>query len=975
LVLPAYLKKLYRKRFAKRAVVGLAVLAVVAGSLLLPAGSGDNVSAATPDFRIIAISDHDGQLLVEVEHFKVDGSFDYFENYLWQGREGKKFPREKNEDGLFLLANGRIAPFRAGTPATPALKQYLPERQEWKRQTTPFMEDKSILDVIQKIHDQRKDWTPDEWPQGLKRGQSRLIEKPIPYNARDADGIGNLLAKFSHLVARAYVIDDADTLLAYNGALPPVNTGLGLVEYGTVSTFYPDSSPESTSVDGHSNEATDAAWATIRADAGDQSTDTSTRIEAKIRVNGAGTQWTLFARATHLYDTSSLPDGDLIVSATQDFKVGAVLDNLVEAQSMSLVASAPASNTAVVNGDYARLGSTKFATDIPIASMTANASTNHSFTLNASGLAAIDATGITKLGYRIASDADNSEPTVTADKGGQVEIASAEEADPGDTRPSLIVTHISITAAITGTIGDGATEQEVRDGGTIIITLTNDTWVASGSAFDNQRQNIIDNISAGGSQEHGWNAQVRSNLDVTSVARTSGTVVTVTIDADDVNGYNISSNETITVTVPNAALVLGASDVTATPTIAISFGSESAAITGTLGGSGGTPANIVAGGKTIIITLTNTKWAASGATFNATRQAILNGIESNMSDANGWDSLAFAVGDVVRTSDTVVTITLTAESAYAIPETEVIEVQVTADAIGGRRLIATPTFAITPSFQTSGTRVSTAIDLSSVTDVAYCAIGWEATTPTNTTVAIATSVNGGTSYSDATNGSCPTGITVGESLSTITDFRVRVTLTTTDTSATPLITALGLIVEDSTGQELYYQLNDTPSATISDRSGSGNTGTMSFPVQASGVSSTTDPLTTTKVQLSTQQALAAPNLVSEVTGSATNNNLFNQNEVGFDGLPGKGLVDAMAAASDGLPTRFVWFIFLGLTIVGVGALAVVLSQSLLVAAISMASTIGFWLAVGDGLLPGWIIFVFVPIAGVLILVRPGKLAV
>ncbi len=49
------------------------------------------------DFRIIEVSEHQGQLLVEVEHFKEDGTFDYFENYLWQGREGRTFSMVVND--------------------------------------------------------------------------------------------------------------------------------------------------------------------------------------------------------------------------------------------------------------------------------------------------------------------------------------------------------------------------------------------------------------------------------------------------------------------------------------------------------------------------------------------------------------------------------------------------------------------------------------------------------------------------------------------------------------------------------------------------------------------------------------------------------------------------------------------------------------------------------------------------------------
>jgi hypothetical protein len=115
-----------------------------------------------------------------------------------------------------------------------------------------------------------------------------------------------------------------------------------------------------------------------------------------------------------------------------------------------------------------------------------------------------------------------------------------------------------------------------------------------------------------------------------------------------------------------------------------------------------TEADVVAGGKTIIITLTGDTWVADGATFNAQRQNIINGIDSAQSEAHGWDVEVKGkevVGAVARTSDTVVTITLTAEAAYNMTATETITVTVPATAVTlAAQIVATPTFTVTSVF-------------------------------------------------------------------------------------------------------------------------------------------------------------------------------------------------------------------------------------------------------------------------------------
>lgn len=110
-------------------------------------------------------------------------------------------------------------------------------------------------------------------------------------------------------------------------------------------------------------------------------------------------------------------------------------------------------------------------------------------------------------------------------------------------------------------------------------------------------------------------------------------------------------------------------------------------------------ADVVAGGKTIIITLTGDTWVAAGATFDAQRQNIIDGLDSAQSEGTGWNAEVRdkeVVGAVVRTSDTVVTITLTAAAAYDITAQETITVTVPATALvtSTGDLTATPTFTV-----------------------------------------------------------------------------------------------------------------------------------------------------------------------------------------------------------------------------------------------------------------------------------------
>ena len=122
----------------------------------------------------------------------------------------------------------------------------------------------------------------------------------------------------------------------------------------------------------------------------------------------------------------------------------------------------------------------------------------------------------------------------------------------------------------------------------------------------------------------------------------------------------------------------------------------SCALTGTI--IGATETDIRAGGKTIVLTLTNDVWVETPPEPDP-RQDIIDGLDSDGVEVTGWNIEVRdkeVVGAVVRTSDTVVTITLTAAPDYEISFSETITVTVPASALATSVIdvTATPGFTI-----------------------------------------------------------------------------------------------------------------------------------------------------------------------------------------------------------------------------------------------------------------------------------------
>ncbi len=141
-----------------------------------------------------------------------------------------------------------------------------------------------------------------------------------------------------------------------------------------------------------------------------------------------------------------------------------------------------------------------------------------------------------------------------------------------------------------------------------------------------------------------------------------------------------------------------------TPTVQGISPPASAALTGTAS-STWYETDVVAGGDTIIISLSATTWVASGATFDAQRQNILNGLVAASSPTNGWNNRRadIPVTAVVRPSSTVCTITRPAIAAYSVTANETITCTVPSTATAaGTAIVASPTLTVTEGAGSGG---------------------------------------------------------------------------------------------------------------------------------------------------------------------------------------------------------------------------------------------------------------------------------
>lgn len=213
-----------------------------------------------------------------------------------------------------------------------------------------------------------------------------------------------------------------------------------LVASNATDTFYPDPNPETTTVDGKVwyFSLSGPSWTVTVQPATNGTAAAPTASEDYLQNYLRTGSNTGLTRGFFLFDTSSIDDSNTIDSATLSFYVNSKNNENNDGYDyQNIFSSTPASNTDLVTEDYDQIGSTKFSSDVDYGSISATAYLD--FSLNASGLANISKTGVSKFSTREGHDVDNVAPSASGD-GNYLYIRLADYT--GTTSdPKLVVTH------------------------------------------------------------------------------------------------------------------------------------------------------------------------------------------------------------------------------------------------------------------------------------------------------------------------------------------------------------------------------------------------------------------------------------------------------------------------------------------------------------------------------------------------------
>jgi hypothetical protein len=142
------------------------------------------------------------------------------------------------------------------------------------------------------------------------------------------------------------------------------------------------------------------------------------------------------------FDTSDIGAGEAVSAATLVLTGREKNDHTGSSFTYNIVSADPASNTAIVAGDYDSVGDTKFS-DTDISHSSASTSGTNSWAFNSAGIAYIKVDEPSFFaGRETTYDLADSSPGWTANgNDGGFNVHSAEQAGAADQRPTLTVTH------------------------------------------------------------------------------------------------------------------------------------------------------------------------------------------------------------------------------------------------------------------------------------------------------------------------------------------------------------------------------------------------------------------------------------------------------------------------------------------------------------------------------------------------------
>ncbi|AEE95447.1 hypothetical protein [Mahella australiensis] len=230
-----------------------------------------------------------------------------------------------------------------------------------------------------------------------------------------------------------------------------------------------------------------------------------------------------------------------------------------------------------------------------------------------------------------------------------------------DSQPSFTITPSDTTAQLSGT-ALSASESDIKAGGrTLVIALTDNHWAGDIASSKAKRDALFDSITARSEQTE-W-------VKVTNALKAAGPAalalsdgnkkLTITLPA--VTNYNITANQTVNISILPTLLEYSYRLDTMSFIITAD---KALSLTGTA--LSADESAIASGGKTIILTLTNAKWAGDIATSRSKREMLLDKFTAG---GSAWQEVIDAVkaqGTVARNSDTKLTVTLPAVPAFNI---------------------------------------------------------------------------------------------------------------------------------------------------------------------------------------------------------------------------------------------------------------------------------------------------------------------
>ena len=207
----------------------------------------------------------------------------------------------------------------------------------------------------------------------------------------------------------------------------------------TTSTFYSVAGANSP-CDGNVRRSNkDETFANLRSGAGDSNDGAmSSYLELAFLIASATTnQFKTLYRGIINFNTAAIPDGDTISSATWS-GYGFVGQTKMGNDSVHIVSVTPASTAGVQNDDYADFGTTSFGSTV--CSVFSGAA-YQDITLNASGISAINKTGVTSLGFRLGWDVSGTFGGAWSSNDMTGAIIKSADSDSGAYAPKLVVEH------------------------------------------------------------------------------------------------------------------------------------------------------------------------------------------------------------------------------------------------------------------------------------------------------------------------------------------------------------------------------------------------------------------------------------------------------------------------------------------------------------------------------------------------------